>query len=87
VRLRLNRDGRAFHRTGQWSATKAAEEAGIRRIVELTSLRYRLASVSATFHGRDIFAPAAAHLWRGVRLTAFGPELSGMLRWIQARSR
>jgi S-adenosyl-L-methionine hydrolase (adenosine-forming) len=58
---------------------KAAEEAGIRRIVELTSLRYRLASVSATFHGRDIFAPAAAHLWPGVRLTAFGPELSGML--------
>jgi S-adenosylmethionine hydrolase len=31
--------------------------------------------VSATFHGRDIFAPAAAHLWRGVRLGALGPSL------------
>jgi S-adenosyl-L-methionine hydrolase (adenosine-forming) len=29
---------------------------------ELTNVRYRLPSTSATFHGRDIFAPAAAHL-------------------------
>ncbi len=28
-----------------------------------------------TFHGRDIFAPAAAWLWRGARLTRFGPAL------------
>src|SRR5579863_6246151 len=44
-----------------WSA---ARQAGIRRIVELRSPRYRLSDVSITFHGRDIFAPAAAHLWR-----------------------
>ena len=31
--------------------------------------------MSATFHGRDIFAPAAAHLWRGTRLTALGPSV------------
>jgi S-adenosyl-L-methionine hydrolase (adenosine-forming) len=58
-----------------WSV---AERAGVRRIVELRSSRYRLAEVSATFHGRDIFAPAAAHLWRGVRLVALGPELPAM---------
>src|SRR5208337_1493189 len=45
----------------------AAEQAGLRRAVELRSPRYRLKEVSATFHGRDIFAPAAAWLWRGVR--------------------
>jgi hypothetical protein len=56
----------------------AAEQAGVRRIVELQSPRYRLPAVSATFHGRDIFAPAAAHLWRGVRIGSLGAELSAM---------
>lgn len=31
--------------------------------------------VSATFHGRDIFGPVAAHVARGVPLNAFGPPL------------
>jgi S-adenosyl-L-methionine hydrolase (adenosine-forming) len=33
---------------------------------ELANVRYHLPSVSATFHGRDIFAPAAAHLANGI---------------------
>jgi hypothetical protein len=33
-----------------------------RRAIHLAEPRYRLGQVSATFHGRDIFAPAAAHL-------------------------
>lgn len=36
---------------------------------------YRLAPVSRTFHARDIFAPAAAHLALGVPLDAFGPPI------------
>ncbi len=52
----------------------AADEAGFRRAVELSSERFRLSGVSATFHGRDIFAPAAAHLWLGTPLRSFGPE-------------
>lgn len=56
----------------------AAHQAGIHRIVELTNARYHLAQVSATFHGRDIFAPAAAHLWCGVRMAALGPTLPAM---------
>ena len=52
----------------------AANQAGIKRIVKLTSLRHRLTDVSATFHGRDIFAPAAAYLWRGTSISALGPE-------------
>ena len=63
-----------------WSA---AEQAGIRRIVELRSPRYRLAELSATFHGRDIFAPAAAHLWCGVRLASLGPQFRGMTRPVE----
>jgi S-adenosyl-L-methionine hydrolase (adenosine-forming) len=53
----------------------AANEAGITRIVKLTSPRHRLTNVSATFHGRDIFAPAAAYLWRGTPISSLGPAL------------
>jgi len=38
----------------------------------LENPRYRRAEVSSTFHGRDIFAPAAAHLLAGVPANAFG---------------
>lgn len=58
----------------------AANQAGIKRIVKLTSLRHRLTNVSATFHGRDIFAPAAAYLWRGASISALGPALRSIVR-------
>jgi S-adenosyl-L-methionine hydrolase (adenosine-forming) len=58
----------------------AAEQAGIKRIVELRSPRYRLPRVSASFHGRDIFAPAAAWLWRGVPMKQLGPPLQKIAR-------
>ncbi len=44
-------------------------------VVELTAPTYRLARASSTFHGRDIFAPAAAHLAAGVPLKAFGAQV------------
>ena len=56
----------------------AAKDAGIRRIVELRASEYRLENVSSTFHGRDIFAPAAAWLWSGTRLTSLGPTMAQM---------
>jgi S-adenosylmethionine hydrolase len=58
----------------------AAEQAEIKRIVELRSPRYRLPKVSASFHGRDIFAPAAAWLWRGVPMGEFGPPLQTIVQ-------
>lgn len=48
---------------------------GIEAAFELTNPAYRLEPVSATFHGRDLFAPAAAHLARGVEPTELGPEI------------
>jgi S-adenosylmethionine hydrolase len=53
----------------------AANDAGIRRIVELRAPEYRLKNVSGTFHGRDIFAPAGAWLWLGTRISALGPTV------------
>jgi S-adenosylmethionine hydrolase len=42
---------------------------------ELTDPRYRLPDVSRTFHARDIFSPAAAHLANGVPIEELGPAL------------
>jgi hypothetical protein len=45
------------------------------RIINLIETQFFLSSVSHTFHGRDIFAPAAAHLTRGVDLAKMGPRI------------
>ena len=47
----------------------------ISEVVELTNDRYQISPVSSTFHGRDIFAPAAAHLAAGVDLSELGKEV------------
>lgn len=44
------------------------------RAWEITTARHRRDPVSATFHGRDIFAPAAAHLAAGGDPAGLGPE-------------
>ncbi len=45
--------------------------------VELSEPRFwRTSTPSATFHGRDIFSPVAAHLARGVALESLGPAIS-----------
>lgn len=41
--------------------------------------RFRLEPISGSFHGRDIFAPAAAHLHRGSKPGAFGRIKSSMI--------
>jgi hypothetical protein len=45
------------------------------RAVELADSSYHLPDVSATFHGRDVFAPVAAHLSAGVALDRLGPAV------------
>ncbi|MFQ5933951.1 MAG: S-adenosyl-l-methionine hydroxide adenosyltransferase family protein [Dehalococcoidia bacterium] len=65
------------------SASKPAAEAqdlppGFEAVV-LTERRYWRPDVSDTFHGRDIFAPVAAHLSLGVPLKRFGEPLSSVL--------
>jgi S-adenosylmethionine hydrolase len=48
--------------------------------VSLTNSAYQLPHVSTTFHGRDIFAPAAAHLAVGTPLEAFGPRAINLVQ-------
>jgi S-adenosyl-L-methionine hydrolase (adenosine-forming) len=49
---------------------------GIDAAHELANPEYALESVSRTFHGRDLFSPAAAHLALGVELAELGPPIA-----------
>ena len=48
---------------------------GARTAVDLERSPFRLEPLSATFHGRDLFAPVAAHLALGARLEEAGEEI------------
>jgi S-adenosylmethionine hydrolase len=54
----------------------AAQQQGIKHVYELTNTKFRLPKVSNTFHGRDIFAPAAAHIDNGISVAEFGSEIT-----------
>ena len=68
-------DGRLFVGPDNGLLVPAAERAGIVEARELANPAYALDSVSRTFHGRDLFAPAAAHLANGVALAELGPAV------------
>ena len=53
----------------------AARLGGASEARVLEAEAYRLPTVSTSFHGRDIFAPAAAHLAAGVAFDALGPTV------------
>jgi S-adenosylmethionine hydrolase len=53
---------------------------GVRAAYELAEPAYRLPAVSATFHGRDVFAPAAAHLCLGLEPGRLGPAVADLVR-------
>lgn len=50
-------------------------------IVALSAPEYRLPQVSHTFHGRDILAPAAAHLSLGLDPRRLGPEVDRLVEF------
>jgi S-adenosylmethionine hydrolase len=62
-------------RAGTRLESVAVELSAGYRAVALRRQRYMRKPVGATFHGRDIFAPAAAHLSLGVPLEALGPAV------------
>ncbi len=58
------------------------EEEAIAAVALTCPAYWRTPQPSPTFHGRDIFAPVAAHLAAGVPLAALGPAIApaGLLR-------
>ncbi|GAB4510161.1 MAG: SAM-dependent chlorinase/fluorinase [Anaerolineae bacterium] len=56
-----------------------AQHEGYQAVI-LENPAYRLGTVSNTFHGRDIFAPAAAHLACGVPLAEMGRAITDLVQ-------
>ena len=52
--------------------TLVAQREKVKKVIVLTQQKYFLPKLSTTFHGRDIFAPVAAHLSLGTQPCAFG---------------
>ena len=69
-------DGRLFVGPDNGLLSLAWERAGgVELAVDVTRSPHRLEPVSATFHGRDLFAPVAAHLAAGAELAEAGDRL------------
>ena len=73
-------------RSGKWFVgpdngvfTHVLAEQGLREAYELRETAYFLPRVSSTFHGRDVFAPVAAHLASGVAAADFGPPADDLV--------
>ncbi len=58
--------------------TLIAQREKVRQVVALTEKKYFLPKVSKTFHGRDLFAPVAAHLSLGIKPDAFGHKIDSV---------
>lgn len=54
-------------------------------VYELTNGDFFAGKISATFHGRDVFAPAAAHLAKGVAPRLFGAETKSYIHLKELR--
>lgn len=63
----------------------AFEEAKNLRVFELTGRQFFAENVSRTFHGRDIFAPVAAHLSKGIETNRFGRVIHDFVRFETAK--
>lgn len=63
------------HSIGNAVGGRQPLDTGQAEAIEITNRQYWLPSVSSTFHGRDIFAPVAAHLSLGIPLAEFGEPL------------
>ena len=70
-----DREGRVFVGPDNGLLVLAAGRAGIEGAWALENAAYRLERVSRTFHGRDVFAPAAAYVATGVMPEELGPAL------------
>ena len=68
-------EGRFFVGPDNGLLIPAADLAGIAAAHELANPRYALETISRTFHARDLFAPAVAHLSLGVGIEELGPPI------------
>lgn len=58
--------------------TIVAQREKVKKVVVLTRQKYFLSKLSTTFHGRDVFAPVAAHLSLGIKPHVFGYQIDSV---------
>jgi S-adenosyl-L-methionine hydrolase (adenosine-forming) len=76
-------DGRVLVGPDNGLLIPAAERlGGVEEAFEITNREYALSPISATFHGRDIFSPACAHLTKGLDPSELGAavEVGSLVR-------
>jgi S-adenosylmethionine hydrolase len=78
--LLIEYEGRYFIGPDNGVLSLALENKDPSRIIHLSNATYHLRPTSATFHGRDIFAPVAAYLSLGVAPAAFGETVESFVR-------
>ncbi|MEE2786209.1 MAG: SAM-dependent chlorinase/fluorinase [Myxococcota bacterium] len=74
--LAVRTDKHTFVAPDNGLLTQIFNQCGPAHIVALNQVHYWLNRLSATFHGRDLFAPIAGHLAAGVPMTALGETVS-----------
>jgi len=57
----------------------AARRLGIKEVREITNRKLGRPELSDTFHGRDLFGPAAAHLLSGAKVKDVGPTIKAVV--------
>ncbi len=75
--IALQTDRHTFLAPDNGLLTTIFQNESIRRCISInfTEKRYLLSNVSSTFHGRDLFSPAAAHLACGLPVKELGEEI------------
>lgn len=82
-----SRKGQFFVLPDNGLITPVLDRDGLAIAREITNPSWMIESpVSSTFHGRDIFSPAAAHLASGWEFNLVGPEVSQLVRLTQKAS-
>jgi S-adenosylmethionine hydrolase len=59
--------------------TMISRKESVNQTIALDKRKYHLSKINTTFHGRDIFAPVAAHLSMGVKPNALGHKIDSLL--------
>ncbi len=68
-------NGQCFLAPDNGVLTAVLSKNSAKRIVSVENDRYFLSPSSSTFHGRDIFAPVAAHISKGLDIGILGPAV------------
>ena len=71
----LKQEGHVFLAPDNGVLSMVIKDQKVEMICEITNRKYFLKPVSNTFHGRDIFAPVAAHLSKGTDILRFGRKV------------